>query len=99
MAEPGSTMLGSDQMKWSKALPYHDASTDDSLELFRWLRECSYKLLKSLPEATWSNTLERPGRGTMTFDRWLDAYEHHIPDHLEQMQRVYDVWKGQNQAR
>ena len=28
----------------------------------------------------------------MTMDDWLDIYERHIPEHIDQMQRVYDDW-------
>jgi hypothetical protein len=26
-------------------------------------------------------------------DGWLDIYERHIPEHIEQMQAVYEDWK------
>ncbi len=31
--------------------------------------------------------------GLMTFDDWLDVYERHIPDHLAQMQGVFNEWR------
>jgi hypothetical protein len=30
----------------------------------------------------------------MTMDDWLDTYERHIPEHIEQMQAVYEDWLG-----
>ena len=92
VAEPGSSVLGYDGTQWAKALRYHDRSTDDALELFRWLRECSYKLIKSLPDSAWSNTVNHSESGTMKFERWLEIYDNHIPEHVAQMQRVYDAW-------
>ena len=68
-------------------------STDDALELFKMLRRNTYYLIKTLPESTWSNTVYHPENGTMTLDDWLDIYERHIPEHLDQMQRVYEAWK------
>ena len=30
--------------------------------------------------------------GVMTADEWLDTYERHVRDHIEQMQGVYADW-------
>ena len=38
LAEPGSAVLGYDETKWAHDLRYHEQSTDDALELFKWLR-------------------------------------------------------------
>jgi hypothetical protein len=27
-------------------------------------------------------------------DDWLDVYERHIPDHVSQMKRNFEVWKN-----
>ncbi len=53
LAEPGSTVLGYDESKWARDLHYHDQSTEESLELFKWLRRKSYTLIKDLPETVW----------------------------------------------
>jgi hypothetical protein len=34
----------------------------------------------------------------MTLDDWLDIYERHIRDHVEQMQANYDAWLKQKRA-
>jgi uncharacterized damage-inducible protein DinB len=94
VAEPGSTVMAYDEMKWAEALRYSDQSTEDALELFKWLRLTSYKLLTSLPETAWANTITHPENGTMTMDDWLDVYATHIPDHVEQMHRNHSAWKS-----
>ncbi len=94
LAEPGSTVLGYDEAKWAQALDYHAQSTDDALELFKWLRFKSYSLVKDLPESVWSNTVHHSENGGMTMDDWLDTYDRHIPDHISQMQTIYDDWVG-----
>src|SRR5258708_37393443 len=58
IAQPGSAVLGYDENQWAKLLKYHERSTDDALELFRALRLASYKLIRSVPDSTWSNTIE-----------------------------------------
>ncbi len=95
IAEPGAPVLAYDEVGWARSLQYHEQSTDDALQLFKWLRGNTYKLIQSLPESTWSNTVEHPENGTMTMDDWLEVYARHIPDHVAQMQAVYDQWKKQ----
>lgn len=92
IAEPGSAVMGYDEMGWASALNYADQSTEDALELFKWLRLTSYKLIKALPEQTWSNTIEHSENGAMTLDDWLDVYASHVPDHVAQMHGVFEDW-------
>jgi hypothetical protein len=94
IAEPGSDVLGYDGDKWAQALDYHNQSVADALELFKWLRHKSYTLIKALPEATWANTIHHSENGWMTFDDWLDVYERHIPEHIEQMDTIYELFLG-----
>jgi hypothetical protein len=98
IAEPGSTVLGYDENKWARDLRYHDQSTDDALELFKWLRHKSYTLIKNLPETVWSNTVYHTENGVMTMDDWLHTYERHVPEHIAQMQVIYDDWLRQKGA-
>jgi hypothetical protein len=93
IAEPGSAVTAYDEPHWARALHYHEQSADDALQLFKWLRGNSYKLIQSLPESTWAHTIEHPENGTMTMDDWLDVYARHIPDHVAQMQEVYEQWR------
>ena len=65
-----------------------------ALELFRWLRGASSPLIVDLPESVRSNTIHHSESGVMTMDDWLDTYERHIPEHIAQMQRVYDDWEA-----
>ena len=93
IAEPGSGVYGYDENKWAKALDYHGQSTDEALELFRMLRHTTYKLIKTLPEHIWlTATVQHSESGLMTFDKWLQIYEEHIPVHIRQMERTYGLW-------
>ncbi len=95
IAEPGSTVVGYDEMAWAQRLNYHAQSPDAALELFKLLRAASYELIKTLPEETWANTVVHSENGVMTMDRWLDIYDRHIPDHIAQMQEVFKAWQAQ----
>lgn len=95
LAEPGSTVLGYDESKWTQNLQYHDQNPDDALELFKWLRHKTYLLIKDLPESAWTNTINHSENGLMTLEDWLDTYEEHIPVHIRQMETVYAEWLRQ----
>lgn len=92
IAEPGGSVLGYDESQWAHALQYHAQNPDDALELFKWLRHTSYTLIQDLLEAVWSNTVNHTENGVMTMDDWLDIYQRHIPEHIRQMQAVYEDW-------
>ena len=93
IAEPGKSVMPYDQEAWASSLHYHDQSVEDALELFKWLRLTSYKLVRLLPGPVWSNTVHHPERGNMTLDDWLAIYEEHVPAHIRQMKKNYEVWK------
>jgi hypothetical protein len=92
IAEPGESVMAYDEMQWARALDYPAQSTEDAVELFKWLRRTSYNLIKNQPEAVWANTIYHPESGTMTMDDWLDVYERHVREHVAQMYGVYHQW-------
>jgi len=95
IAEPGKAVMAYDEVRWAQALHYGDQSADEALQVFKWLRLKSYRLIQSLPESVWSQTLEHPEIGTMTLEDWLTIYERHVPEHLTQMERNYTAWLKQ----
>jgi hypothetical protein len=92
VAEPGQTVMAYDEGRWARALNYHAQDPDDALELFRWLRGNSHKLLLTLQGEVWSHTILHPENGRMTMDDWLVTYARHVPDHLDQMACVHQAW-------
>lgn len=82
-----------DQNQWASQLNYHDQSPEDALELFRLLRKKSFDLVKDAPDEVWTDECFHPELGTTTLKDWLDTYERHIPEHVEQMQAVFDRWQ------
>ena len=94
ISEPGSAVMAYDEMQWSKALHYHNQSTDDALELFRWLRGNTWRLIQQLPESVWANTIHHPENGIMTMEDWLVVYARHVKEHIAQMRKVYDSWRA-----
>lgn len=92
IAEPGKTVMAYDQDKWASDLRYDLQDTEGALELFKWLREMTYRIIRVIPESYWGRTVNHPENGVMTFDQWLKIYEDHVPLHISQMQKNYDIW-------
>jgi hypothetical protein len=87
--------MAMNENKWAKSLDYHHQSTEDALELFRMLRLTTFKLIKTVPEHIWlTATVQHSESESMTFDKWLQTYEDHIPVHIRQMERTYNLWKS-----
>ena len=98
IAEPGLSVMAYDENRWAKELNYHDQLTDDAVALLKFLRQMSYRLIKSLPESAWSNTVEHPENGTMTLDDWLEIYTNHIPEHIRQIQETHNAWVAEQKG-
>jgi hypothetical protein len=94
IAEPRQAVMAYNEHQWAVALHYQDQRIEEALDLFKWLRLRTYQLIQSLPDSIWSHTVEHTENGTMSLDDWLDVYEHHIPQHIEQMKAVYAAWLG-----
>jgi hypothetical protein len=94
LAEPGSAVLGYDEMAWARELAYHQQDPQDALELFRLLRRLSHRLIQNQPPEVWTHAVHHSENGRMTMDDWLNTYERHIPDHVEQMDMVFAAWQS-----
>jgi DinB superfamily len=94
VAEPGSIVAAYDEPTWADVLNYREQNADDAIELFRWLRGNTHKLIKDLPESVWSNTVYHPENGIMTLDDWLDIYASHVREHLEQIGKIHEEWQA-----
>lgn len=92
IAEPGQPLMAYDENGWAESLVYPQQDTEQSLQLFRLLRQQTYTLIKKLPENAWDNVCHHPENGDMTLDDWLTVYEAHIPEHLSYMQENYEAW-------
>lgn len=93
IAEPGKDVLGYDEMQWARELNYLEQKPEEAIQLFKWLRGNTYKLIRNLPEEIWAHTVNHSENGTMTMDDWLDVYDRHVPEHIAQMERIYEEWK------
>lgn len=94
IVEPGTTLMVYDEDKWAGALDYQRQDVDDSLQLIRLARRSTYRLLRTLGDDVFSHTVKHPEYAEpYTFERWLDIYARHIPDHIAQIQQAFGAWK------
>jgi hypothetical protein len=92
IAEPGQPLMAYDENAWAAELDYQDLDTEAAVELFKWLRGNTYAMLQTIPEGTWSHSAYHPENGETTLEDWLDTYARHVPEHVEQMERVLQAW-------
>jgi hypothetical protein len=95
IAEPGSMLMAYDEAKWADALVYKQQSVEGALEIIRLARQSTYQLLKRQPDEVFTHAVIHPEYpdAPYTFERWLNIYARHIPDHIEQLNRSYQAWK------
>ena len=99
LAEPGKSIMAYDENRWAASLDYHRQSVQEALDLFRQLRQMSFRLIEALPEDVWSSTIVHPESGPMTLEDWLTIYANHIPEHIAQMQATFQAWSAQQQGQ
>jgi hypothetical protein len=97
IVEPGGTLMGYDQDKWTLVLDYHEQSYEDSLEIVRLARKTTYELLKKQPENVFTHWVKHPEyQEPYTFEDWINIYSVHIPGHIEQIKNNYKIWRDQH---
>jgi hypothetical protein len=97
VAEPGQPLMAYDQDVWAIKLDYHQESTDDALQVTKWVRKMTYDMLKRLPDEVWNNTAVHPEYDEpYTFEKWLRIYSDHPNVHAGQIRDNYTAWKKQN---
>jgi hypothetical protein len=94
IVEPGTTLMGYEEAKWAGALNYNAQDPDASLEIIRLARRTTHGLLKTLPDEVFGHSVKHPEYAEpYTFDKWLNIYARHIPDHVDQIKKTYAAWK------
>ena len=96
IVEPGGTLMGYDQDKWTVELDYHEQDYEDALEIVRLVRKTTYELLKKQPDAVFEHWVRHPEyEEPYTFEDWLKIYSTHIPGHIDQIKNNYKIWRDQ----
>ena len=94
IVEPGSQLMGYEEAKWADALNYQEQSVEDALQVIKYARQTTYRLLKTLPDEVFAHSVKHPENPEpYTFDRWLTIYANHIPNHVEQIKNNVKLWR------
>jgi hypothetical protein len=97
IVEPGSTLMIYEEAKWADLLDYQNQDVEDALQILKLIRQTTYRLLKTLPDRVFMHSVSHPKYDTpYTIEKWLDTYSRHIPEHIEQLKKSYQIWKEQN---
>jgi uncharacterized damage-inducible protein DinB len=85
IAEERPLLIGYDESRFTRSLPYHEANLEDELALLEAMRRQMARTLRAQPEAGWSRTGVHSERGLITLEEMLQAEVEHIPHHLAQI--------------
>jgi uncharacterized damage-inducible protein DinB len=87
-AEPGSPLKAYDQDKWATALHYAQQAPQQSLEMFRVLRQVTAAVLRRLPESAWTQTATHEERGPLSLQAMLELAANHAEHHIERIREL-----------
>ncbi len=98
IAEPGSTLMPYEDAKWADALNYQNQNTDDASQIFKLVRQTTYRLLKTSPDRVFTQSVTHPEYPEpYTLEKWLNIYVRPISEHSKQLKKTFQAWKEQNQ--
>ena len=88
LGSPGSPVVAYDQDKWVTTGHYDKRDPQESLELFRTLREANLALLKSLTPDQWKLCGVHSERGQESIGQVVRMFAGHDINHLLQIERI-----------
>jgi hypothetical protein len=84
----GTTIQPFDQDVWASLFQYGKRDAQQSLEVFRVLRENNHAMLKALPPEVWDNYGMHLERGKETLSHVVHMFAGHDTNHLLQIERI-----------
>lgn len=88
LGAPDSPVVACDQDAWVSSGPYGKRDPQESLDLFRMLREANLALLKSLTPDQWKLWGVHSERGQESIEHMVRMFAGHDIHHLLQIERV-----------
>ena len=88
LAEPaGSVIQGYDEGAWaeSERLGYKDLPIENSVAVFKAVRQASLDVLKRVQESDFENFGVHTESGKYTLENWINSYSKHPVDHGNQV--------------
>lgn len=88
LGSPGASIVAYDQDKWVSSGHYDKRDPQESLQLFRTLREANLALLRSLTPDQWKLSGVHSERGQESIEHMVRMFAGHDINHLLQMERI-----------
>jgi len=88
LTSDGTPIQAFDQDSWAKTFRYDKRDAQESLRVFKVLRENNISLLKSVPEKLWENHGMHAERGKETVAHMVRLYAGHDINHLKQVEQA-----------
>lgn len=85
---PGIALPGFDQDLWARLGNYKTWAPEDSLQMFRLLREANLRMLAGLTPSEWDSHGVHGERGPMTVHTLCRHMAGHDRNHVEQIRRI-----------
>jgi len=82
IAEEKPPLPGYDETRFAASLAYHERDLEEELALLESMRRQMVRVLRSVPDATWSRKGVHTEQGMMTLEDLLRTEAEHIPHHL-----------------
>ena len=95
----GTAIQPFDQDAWASVFQYRKRDLNQSLEVFRVLRENNLAMLKALPRAGWDNYGMHAERGKETIAHLARMFAGHDTNHILQVERIAGLLKGRKKKR
>ena len=95
IGENGITIQPFDQNVWVSAFQYNDRDAQQSVELFRVLRQNNLAMLKKLPREAWENYGMHQERGKETVAHLARMFAGHDTNHAVQVEQIAADFKKQ----
>jgi len=88
VAEPGGSVIGYNEEKWTSALNYHATSLQDSIALLKLLRKIASAHLRTLVLRDWTVlTFNHNSKGSVNLETWIKDYIDHVKFHRNLIER------------
>jgi DinB superfamily len=84
----GTAIQAFDQDAWASVFKYGKRDVEQSLEVFRLLRENNLAMLKALPPESWDNYGMHAERGKETIAHLARMFAGHDTNHVLQVERI-----------
>ena len=94
MAEAEPVILGYDPDTWASRFDYHSHPLEAALVTVEAVRANTGPVIRRLEASAWDKTGTHSESGRYSGEDWLRIYAAHLEEHIAQIERTVDAWRG-----